>query len=386
MQPRDARIDFVDYLRGIAILGVFAFHAWGATFGPDPLTWNGWIRSFPSSRSLLFLSPLNFGAYGVAIFFVVSGFCIQLSFVRSNQTGFGVFYVRRFFRIYPPYLAVLLFFAFLFPTTRMGFSKLWDWAQLGSHLLLIQNLDNRSFFAISPAFWTIAVEVQLYLLFPVLVAIVARFGWRSTLLFVGIIEVLLRAFLGIYATVTGLEPPLWWGGVPLMYWFSWSIGAALADAWQHERPLPFARSSPLFWVLLAIGANYVRPLAIFTFPLIAVSTATTMARFLAGAKVRLSVPRWLVGSLRRVGLWSYSIYLLHQPLVLAGRAVAKLLQDRHMPSVSIFLMYISLFVFILPISVCFYRYCELPSISLGKLILAKRRAADHMARTEARGG
>ena len=131
------------------------------------------IRSFSVPPAFLVLSPLIFGNFGVAVFFVISGFCIQLSYARSAQAGFRAFYIRRFFRIYPPYLVALLFFAVVFPPTRLGFAKLWDWAQFGSHLLLVHNFDARAFDGINGAFWSIAVEVQLYLLFPVLVVLIA---------------------------------------------------------------------------------------------------------------------------------------------------------------------------------------------------------------------
>ncbi|MCI0658269.1 MAG: acyltransferase family protein, partial [Acidobacteria bacterium] len=106
LNPRpEEHITFLDTLRGIAIALVFAFHSLGPSFGVDHLAWSGWLRDFSSvRRSFLALLPASLGWSGVAIFFVVSGFCIHLSHERSRRKGFKVFFIRRFFRIYPPYL------------------------------------------------------------------------------------------------------------------------------------------------------------------------------------------------------------------------------------------------------------------------------------------
>ena len=120
----ERRIDFLDPIRGIAILLVFVFHSLGTAFGRDELPWGPWFRDFNVPGSFLLLLPATFGWVGVAIFFVVSGFCIHLSYSRLPQ--WSLFLQRRFFRIYPPYLVALLFFALAFPITRLHFASWQD--------------------------------------------------------------------------------------------------------------------------------------------------------------------------------------------------------------------------------------------------------------------
>jgi peptidoglycan/LPS O-acetylase OafA/YrhL len=93
-------IEFLDQVRGIAIVVVFLFHALGTACGYEQLPWGHCFRDFSVSQSFLLLLPFSFGWSGVAIFFVVSGFCIHLSFKR--KADWPDFFVRRFFRIYPP--------------------------------------------------------------------------------------------------------------------------------------------------------------------------------------------------------------------------------------------------------------------------------------------
>jgi peptidoglycan/LPS O-acetylase OafA/YrhL len=137
---------YIDPLRGLAIALVFVVHCLGVSFGYDELNWNGWFRDFNVSRSFLALLPATFGWVEVPIFFVISGFCIHLSYERPTRRSFSDFFLRRFFRIYPPYLIALLIFSFFSPWQAINFCSLHDLAQFGSHFLLVHNLDARSFF------------------------------------------------------------------------------------------------------------------------------------------------------------------------------------------------------------------------------------------------
>ena len=128
MERNNKHVQFLDHIRGVAILAVFAFHCLGASFGAEKIPWGHYFQNYSSvSRSFLALLPVTFGWAGVAIFFVVSGFCVHLNFLRGSAGNWYGFFVRRFFRIYPPYLIALLFFAFVFPITRLSFQSRFDW-------------------------------------------------------------------------------------------------------------------------------------------------------------------------------------------------------------------------------------------------------------------
>ena len=79
-------VEFLDHLRGVAIIAVLLFHTFGTVFGYDALPWRGWWRDFSVPASFLGLLPFGFGGTaGVAIFFVVSGFCIHTSFQQQGK-------------------------------------------------------------------------------------------------------------------------------------------------------------------------------------------------------------------------------------------------------------------------------------------------------------
>src|SRR5947209_14137043 len=83
MNHRQKHIDFLDHFRGIAVVAVFLFHSLGTACGRNQLPWANWIADFDVSRTFLVLLPFSLGWSGVAIFFVVSGFCIHLNFRRK---------------------------------------------------------------------------------------------------------------------------------------------------------------------------------------------------------------------------------------------------------------------------------------------------------------
>ncbi|MEI9998600.1 MAG: acyltransferase family protein [Verrucomicrobiota bacterium] len=102
--------------------------------------------------------PLTLGYLGVAVFFVISGFCIHLSHGQSRDKSWPVFFIRRLCRIYPPYLVILLFFAFVFPTTRLNFqdAPFPSMARLISHLLMVHNFVWSLFYGINGVLWSVA--------------------------------------------------------------------------------------------------------------------------------------------------------------------------------------------------------------------------------------
>jgi peptidoglycan/LPS O-acetylase OafA/YrhL len=83
----------IDVLRGVAILLVVAYHSLGPVWGWY-VPWSGWTRDFSglSSFSALFFYLMSLGWVGVPLFFVISGFCIHYSFLRSPGFSAGQFF------------------------------------------------------------------------------------------------------------------------------------------------------------------------------------------------------------------------------------------------------------------------------------------------------
>ncbi len=391
---------FLDHLRGVAIIFVLLIHSFSWTFWPiyneDQLRWSGWVRDLHAPLSFLALWPASLGWSGVSIFFVVSGFCIHLSHARSSQKGFGTFFTRRFFRIYPPYLLAFLFFAFVFPQSRLGLglgfaTHHWNGnltafketvAQVLTHVFLVQNFSRHYCYAVSDAFWSIAVEVQLYALYPLLYWLAMRVGWLRVLYLTGMFELGLRGLESILSLLPHPAAlPEWISGSPLFYWYSWSVGATLADAYLKGTPLPFRNFSLRFWPLVFLLSYSLKPLAPFCFTLAAVSTVYLIADLLSRPNLNLNmsgIRGLILNGLRWTGIISYSTYLIHEPILsywhdhLPG-LFARLFHWHTVPLTVTFISCISFCTVIIVLSYPFYRHIELPSIAWGKRILQKAK-------------
>lgn len=164
----------LDGLRGIAILLVMWFHtscyASGQCFSfqpiDDPLT--GWEHNY------YILSLL--GQTGVDLFFVISGFLITaiLLDTKENPGRLKNFYIRRSLRIFPLYFFVL--FSYLFIYSWLGSSEI-ELKNVLTHVFYVQNWSLNfpgADFALLGHTWSLAVEEQFYLIWPVLLYALLR--------------------------------------------------------------------------------------------------------------------------------------------------------------------------------------------------------------------
>ena len=116
----------------------------------------------------------RFGWMGVDLFFVLSGYLIGSQLLRAHQasSGAGVwaFYRRRLYRILPAYLVVLAIY-FVWPSFREqdGISPLWQFLTFTENLL-VDYSRNAAFSHV----WSLCIEEQFYLLFPLILLTMLR--------------------------------------------------------------------------------------------------------------------------------------------------------------------------------------------------------------------
>lgn len=240
-----------------------------------------------------------------------------------------------------------------------------------SVILLFSTTSANKHTTLSISFWSIAVQVQLYALYPLLIALTARFGWRRSLLGIAAIEISLRLTDGILFTTSGTGLPRWLTGSPLMYWLSWSLGAIVAECYIRGVSLSIPRMFLFAPAVFAIFSGFFKPLSSMMFLFYALFIAGVVAKLLQKADRKISIPDFLRNHLQQVGLWSYSIYLLHYPLLLIVPIVAfKILPSAYSHPFTYFVLCSASWILIVPIAGLFYRFVELPSIALGKRLLA----------------
>lgn len=302
------RLDAVDGLRAVAALWVVLFH----------------IRAFSGAN----LGPLDLvvrsGSTGVSLFLVLSGFCLYLPVARGTAFATGRFFMRRLRRLLPAYYASLGV-AILVTVVAAGHLGFVQYSPLGlteqalAHVTMTHSLFPSTFYALNGAYWSLALEWQLYLLLPVLVIAARRFGLARTVVAVVAVNVAYRLGLQVAIVVhPGASPSLWTSAVlPNLLpgrWAEFAFGMVAAQLSASGRIS--RRWSRVGWVaiplallsLLAVGSPLEHLLfgSVFFVLLCAVlAEGTVINRFFG----------WR--PLAAIGVMSYSLYLVHQPIVQA---------------------------------------------------------------------
>lgn len=313
------RLDALTGMRGVAALLVVGFHAVLCTWLAQMAF--GWdATAFESPLSRWFLGA---GWTGVDFFFVLSGFLLARPLLRAPQAwptwpGYRLFAAKRLLRIAPPYYASFAIVWLLagwsqhpiFSTTPKG---------LLIHALYLHNFFRAEQFAITGVAWTLAVELQFYLLLPLLVQPFRRMGPAAALPFAAA-AVAYQAWAyrpDDLLTTRFLEFQF----PAFLAHFGFGIAAAqLFDGgWRPRMPpdLAIALGLAAFLIVPAVALGYTRqfePIDVpFSYialrPLVALAYAIVILFALHPASVvgrLLSLPplQWL-------GDISYSLYLTH---------------------------------------------------------------------------
>ncbi|WP_138994680.1 acyltransferase [Larkinella sp. C7] len=148
------------------------------------------------------------GKFGVALFFVLSGFLITyLLLAEKQKTGtvdIAKFYIRRMLRIWPLYFLIVLLSFFVFPTIGLLQMPIWSettfhhfYEKLTLYLLVLPNLVSGLYepMPLSGHVWSIGVEEQFYLFWPWLV--LSR-HFKKTLIIIGAIGLVLAGVFFYY--------------------------------------------------------------------------------------------------------------------------------------------------------------------------------------------
>lgn len=234
-----SRLKSVDVWRGLAALAVVAMHMRHDAPG-----------GFREHPFFIFWLLSEYGYLGVSFFVIISGFCIHRSSAiaasidgtyRLNWLGF---WRRRFWRLYPAYLAAIVFTLVVHEwilnvplVSGPGFG--WD---LFTHLLLFHNLTDEFNTSLgNGVFWSLGMEEQLYGMYFLLFLLFSRGCHRHVLWMVAVVTAGWRLLVPWIADVRLDVGPFHlgsWYHWPIYYWFHWVLGALAVDASAGNKVLP----------------------------------------------------------------------------------------------------------------------------------------------------
>lgn len=311
------RLGYVDSLRALAALYVVASH----------IGFTVWPNYVPGGFARQMVTLFWFGHQAVSVFIVLSGFSLMLPVARNKHRlpwGMWGFYERRARRILPPYcLAMSLALLLIWLVIGQRTGTRWD-ASLPvtgqgilEHLFLVQNFTARHS-TINFVFWSIALECQIYLLFPALVLLWRRYPPLFAVAVVFALSLALLNALAAWMTrtpgddITQASPEFI--GLFAMGMFATSVYTAPSPRWTR------LRDGRLWDVIALAGAAllvlFVRSQPIFI--LDAITGLMTVGLLLAASRPgRFNLIRAALEwrPLVWVGGISYSLYLIHAPLI-----------------------------------------------------------------------
>jgi len=204
----EMKIVFANQLRAIAALSVVLNHYWGIFFVPAVRSLVGVPESFVPVQPAYtrhVLAPgaggFLYGAFGVGVFFLISGFVIPIT-LRNLSTG--RFLVRRFFRIYPVYWFCLLIALVMYMISS------WYWStplsQRVTWPFIVRNLSllhsARGIPSLDFVCWSLAVEVKFYIVFAV-IFMTGQGAHRVLMLSAGFLAL---CCAGAYVATHGMDP------------------------------------------------------------------------------------------------------------------------------------------------------------------------------------
>jgi peptidoglycan/LPS O-acetylase OafA/YrhL len=302
------RVVWLDGVRGAAATFVVLHHMW-------LVTWPG----FPRDTGPWWLGWLLYGHLAVAVFIVVSGFSLALAPMRSGgelRGGVRRFLRRRAWRILPPYWAALvLSMVITVGAVRPDLGAGAIARSLAVHGVLLQDVIASQ--TPNGAFWSIAVEWQIYFAFPVLLWLGRRWGIEVAVALAVAAALLAHAAARLGGPLEKLD------GLTPQFFALFALGV-LAVKLGHgvngrrlRRPLvAIALVAALAVVVAALvrGSAWVVDRYFYVDLLAGLAVACWLCLLVMG---RLTVGRRVLASraARRLGLFSYSTYLIHGPIV-----------------------------------------------------------------------
>jgi exopolysaccharide production protein ExoZ len=327
MRQQRPRLDFIDALRGLAILGVLAIHT-GQT-----------VPRLPP----ILVSMTNFGSLGVQLFFMLSSLTLSSIYspVSFSPTDF---YLRRFFRIAPAFYLAGLFYSLSSPQEHAS-----------AHSILVTLTFVQIWFpdtvkCLVPGGWSISVEAAFYVAFPLIQSYLtslkrAIIATAAAFLFATVYALAIRNQLGNTLPQESIDDFIYFG-------FVWNLPAFLLGTVLFHA-LPVVRKYPLRNRVFGAG-------------LLLVCVLLVLAAI--GVVGVTHAPVIVNRAMRQLGEISFSVYLVHFALLpLVASWVNPLFA-----SASDLVRWGASFSFVLVgssmISTLTWRLIEQPGITLGRQI------------------
>ena len=388
-----SRIHSLDSLRGISALIVVVFHClislptfYTAYFKHQYS--NVFVKAFTETP----LHTLWAGPEVVLLFFVLSGYVLSLPYLKHDNISYKGYVIKRFFRIYIPYLAIMLIYLVIFillsdfrdiSSLSETFNARWDHpvtlkAFFSYVFMLGYDMTN-----INGVTWSLVHAMRISIIFPLIIYMVKRLNLIKALICgLGvslILYVLIRSFAGHYQGE--LTPTFIVSLSDTFYYCTFFVfGAVLAKYTGNIKAFlqpqkPVVKLLLLFLAILLINFEWTfnslyKIITRYSFAIrgslagewiIALGVLILFSTVLSSPKME-----WILS--RRFPMWlgkmSYSLYLVHVLVIMLSARYLSLL-------IPLQVAVVLPIILVLPVASLSYKYIELPSMNLGKRLAGK---------------
>lgn len=354
---------YLDGIRACAALYVIFYHVYTACISSNPV----WLNRM--------MSWMGYGHVSVGIFIVVSGYCLILPVLRTDfvlEGGYAEFLRRRARRILPAcYAAVGIGVLSNFIVSKIFGTHIYlTGFGVFSFLFLFQDLFASASWQINGALWSVAVECRIYLVFPLIVAAIKRWGgMRTALSLWGISLVLSILLAGLFRIASFLNINEYAIVGPMPQYLGLFGFGMLAALLTQEASLQSLRARlpalPLccLSVLAAVVSSRMSIRHGLPMPVFVVDDFVGFATFfllLYLADERRTLLKVLLESkgLVKIGTFSYSLYLIHTPVM--ALIFPTLLRAHWEPTIFFFVVLAVTLVVVLGVGYLFFLLFERP--------------------------
>jgi peptidoglycan/LPS O-acetylase OafA/YrhL len=311
------RLLWIDISKALAIIFVVYFHFFRTVFEHYQLPPNDWSNLATATMSILRLAwweISGLGFHAVGAFIILSGWTLTESALRrekSGTVGWSQWFVGRFVRLYPMYwVAHIVYLVSPFVARLEPVDERIILSLLGLRFINIE----MNFMYLNAAWWYFSMLIQFYLIFPLLFLAARKFGAWIFLIAACALGFFVRYMMLDVHPVHGL-----WvlGGFALCRLPEFALGMALG-MW-HARSTERAEWFLLRGVGLVTGLGlYPLALKLYDINYVYVDFATGACCFLVivGVAGFISRATGFAKILSLVGIYSYGLYLIHQPYVI----------------------------------------------------------------------
>jgi peptidoglycan/LPS O-acetylase OafA/YrhL len=361
----------LDTIRFVAALMVFLGHTISKSYTK--------LGIEEDSLSHKILSILSSGGTGVTIFFVLSGFLITyliLTEIDHGKFNLKYFYMRRTLRIWPLYYAVVVFSFFLYPGLKILINQNQPLAsQVIYHLTFLSNFDVISIYENSRGLeamsqnitWSVSIEEQFYLFFPLLF-FVPRKGWLWSILLVIITSLVFRYYnqsnpAVLYYHTLSVLPDLLIGS---LFAYAIKVNQNIHSFFERTTARFHLFLLLLFFTVmliesyLVIDETFFRLIKVITIGFVVASQALSMN------KTWFNFANWKFAE--RWGKRTYGIYMLHPICITALDVLFRSLGFNYTSNFTIHLLVVIItFIFTLALSEFSYKCFEARFLKYKKL-------------------